>query len=79
MAVNALARIRTGTALATAPSRQRVYRFHHQGKLRASPGGNKLIVDTTARQPQLGRVAQPCLISNLAGRMGDPLTASRSL
>ncbi len=28
---HALARIRTGTALATAPSRQRVYQFHHQG------------------------------------------------
>jgi len=29
--LDALARIRTGTALATAPSRQRVYQFHHQG------------------------------------------------
>jgi hypothetical protein len=29
--LDALARIRTGTALATAPSRQRVYLFHHQG------------------------------------------------
>ena len=29
--LSALARIRTGTALATAPSRQRVYQFHHQG------------------------------------------------
>ncbi len=28
---NALARIRTGTDLSTAPSRQRVYQFHHQG------------------------------------------------
>ena len=30
--VSALARIRTGTARATAPSRQRVYQFHHQGE-----------------------------------------------
>ena len=29
---HALARIRTGTARATAPSRQRVYQFHHQGE-----------------------------------------------
>src|SRR2546426_6828522 len=28
---NALARIRTGTPCGTAPSRQRVYQFHHQG------------------------------------------------
>jgi hypothetical protein len=28
---DALARIRTGTPCGTAPSRQRVYQFHHQG------------------------------------------------
>ena len=30
---DALARIRTGTPCGTAPSRQRVYQFHHQGGL----------------------------------------------
>src|SRR5439155_717310 len=37
--VDALARIRTGTPCGTAPSRQRVYQFHHQGGRRnlASP------------------------------------------
>ena len=29
--LNALARIRTETPCGTAPSRQRVYQFHHQG------------------------------------------------
>src|SRR6266850_2922038 len=31
---DALARIRTGTPCGTAPSRQRVYQFHHQGERR---------------------------------------------
>src|SRR5690606_4294137 len=30
-------RTRTGTACATAPSRQRVYQFHHVGKLHRAP------------------------------------------
>ncbi len=40
---NALARIRTGTALATAPSRQRVYQFHHQGAVLGPSKGPQYI------------------------------------
>ncbi len=32
--LDALARIRTETPCGTAPSRQRVYQFHHQGEVR---------------------------------------------
>ena len=41
---HALARIRTGTTFATAPSRQRVYQFHHQGWPEQMPGKEQAIV-----------------------------------
>ena len=47
---DALARIRTGTTFATAPSRQRVYQFHHQGRPGQMPGKEQAIVALNAGQ-----------------------------
>ena len=55
-------RTRTGTAYATAPSRQRVYQFHHFGNLSLRIGVDYLLIyGTSGTSPEVGLDGDPCV------------------